>query len=238
MCVPGQMDIDAKRILAEGEISVLGRLVEASNATLLCDVTFDSHMIRAVYKPIIGEEPLWDFPDGTLANREVASYQISELLGWDLVPETILRDGPYGVGMLQRWVDVDESIDRIALAQSQGSALARMAIFDALINNTDRKIGHLLPSEDGRLLGCDHGVTFHSEPKLRTVIWQFRGEVIPAEIFTDVASLDIDAARQTLQPLLADEEVSAFEERWLSIVEEGRFPMPSPSWPAVPWPPI
>jgi uncharacterized repeat protein (TIGR03843 family) len=238
MSVRGPMAIDVNHLLLEGEIAVLGRLVEASNATLFCEVVLEDDTINAVYKPIVGEEPLWDFPDGTLAFREVASFEVSRLLGWDLVPETILRDGPYGEGMLQRWVDIDETVDRIALAQSQDLAIARMAIFDALINNTDRKIGHLLPAEDGRILGCDHGVTFHTEPKLRTVIWQFRGEEIPDEIFSDLVSFDIDSAKRILGKLLSEEEVDSFESRWLEIVDQRRYPMPSPSWPAVPWPPI
>lgn len=230
--------VDSAEILINGEISVLGRLVAASNATLYCQVTYKSVELNAVYKPIIGEEPLWDFPEGTLANREQAAFTVNQALGWDLVPQTVLRDGPYGLGMVQQWIDVDDTIDVIALAQSRDERLQAMAIFDALINNTDRKIGHLLPTSDGRLLGCDHGVTFHQQPKLRTVLWQFRGEPIPAHLLDDLEGLDPTILDPELEPLLAKDEIAAFHRRLADLLKDQTFPYPSQDWPAVPWPPI
>ena len=131
--------------------------------------------MTCIYKPIAGERPLWDFPDGTLAYREYSAYLISNLLGFNLVPLTILREGPYGLGMVQEWIHIDESVDLASYFSSDNPKLRSMALFDAIINNTDRKIGHLLPTATGNLFGCDHGVTFHEEYKLRTVLWQWAG---------------------------------------------------------------
>ena len=149
-------------------------MVDASNATLYCEVTLDGVTATCVHKPVAGERPLWDFPDGTLADREVATYVVSEASGWDLVPPTVSREGPFGPGMCQLWVDVDESIDLALLARSDHPDLARMVVLDAVVNNADRKGGHLLPREDGRIQGIDHGVTFSVEDKLRTLLWQWR----------------------------------------------------------------
>jgi uncharacterized repeat protein (TIGR03843 family) len=165
--------------MQSGELSVTGRLVDASNATLYGVIKpidgAESDEIRVIYKPVAGERPLWDFPDGNLANREYAAFLISEIAKWNLVPTTILREGPFGPGMVQQWIDIDETVD-LALFYSQDQPLLRkLALFDAVINNTDRKIGHLLPTADGKLMGCDHGVTFHHEDKLRTVLWQWAG---------------------------------------------------------------
>jgi uncharacterized repeat protein (TIGR03843 family) len=159
--------------LENGTLEVTGRLVDASNATLYATCTYEGEAIPVIYKPIAGERPLWDFPDGNLAQREYAAFLISELAQFHLVPPTLLRDGPFGPGMVQQWIDIDESIDLAQFYRTDDSRLRAMALFDAIINNTDRKIGHLLPHPDGRLLGCDHGVTFHEEDKLRTVLWQW-----------------------------------------------------------------
>ena len=172
---------DALRLLAEGELSVEGRLVDASNATFYCAVELDGIAAACVYKPRAGERPLWDFPDGTLARREVAAYAVSEATGWVIVPPTVMRDGPFGVGMLQLWIDVDDSVDLVALARSDDPRLRRMAVFDAVVNNADRKGGHLLPTVDGQLYGVDHGVTFSVEDKLRTLLWQWRGRPLTDE---------------------------------------------------------
>ena len=159
--------------LLAGELAVSGRLVDASNATLYAECSYQDVVMPVIYKPVAGERPLWDFPDGNLAQREYAAYLISEISGWKVVPPTVLRDGPFGIGMVQQWIILDESIDLAMYYRESNENLRRMALFDAVINNTDRKIGHLLPTIDGQLLGCDHGVTFHEEDKLRTVIWQF-----------------------------------------------------------------
>ena len=157
-----------------------GRLVDASNATLYCTVKSHGTEATCVYKPVAGERPLWDFPDGTLAGREVAAYAVSRAAGWNFVPPTVLRDGPYGPGMCQLWIDLDASADLIALARrTDYPPLREMAVFDAVINNADRKIGHLLPDADGHLYGCDHGICFAEEYKLRTVLWQWRGKPLP-----------------------------------------------------------
>jgi uncharacterized repeat protein (TIGR03843 family) len=166
---------DLKELMTEGELSVTGRLVDASNATLYGTVFADDEEARVIYKPIAGERPLWDFPDGNLAQREYAAFLLSELGNWNLVPLTILRDGPFGFGMVQQWIDIDESVDLALFYREDNPSLRAMALFDAVVNNTDRKIGHLIPSTDGRLYGCDHGVTFHQENKLRTVLWQWAG---------------------------------------------------------------
>ena len=157
-----------------------GRLVDASNATLFCTVKSHGAQANCVYKPIAGERPLWDFPRGTLAGREVAAYVVTRAAGWNFVPPTVMRDGPFGPGMCQLWIDLDESVDLIALARrTDYQPLREMAVFDAVINNADRKIGHLLPVPDGHLYGCDHGICFAEEYKLRTVLWQWRGDPLP-----------------------------------------------------------
>src|SRR5207248_2863289 len=154
-------------LLTDGDLEIEGRLVEASNATMYCRVRHHGRSAACVYKPVAGERPLWDFPPGTLAAREVAAYAVSRAAGWNLVPPTVLRDGPYGPGMVQLWMDADQSTDLVALARRRDHAQLRdMAVFDAVVNNADRKIGHLLPLPDGRLYGCDHGVCFGEEYKL------------------------------------------------------------------------
>ena len=163
-------------LLNTGAITVTGRLVDASNATLFASIESDKAQGQCIYKPIAGERPLWDFPDGQLAHREYAAFLISEFLSLHIVPPTVLRDGPFGLGMVQLWIDIDEEIDLAQYFSQDDPQLRTMALFDAIINNTDRKIGHLLPDKSGRLFGCDHGVTFHSEYKLRTVLWQWAGE--------------------------------------------------------------
>lgn len=221
----------------EGEITITHRLVDASNATLLGSI---EGIGRVIYKPVAGERPLWDFPDGTLANREVAAYQVSEFAKFHLVPTTVLREGPYGPGMVQRWIDADPNVDIIAFGQGDDPQLRRLALFDALINNTDRKFGHLLIGSDGRLFGCDHGVTFHTEDKLRTVIWQFAGEPFTdserdtlgflSSRFAELASL--------LENHLSFSEIDSLKMRLDRLIIEGYFPHPSEDWPPVPWPPV
>ena len=226
--------------LLAGTLEVTGRLVDASNATLYGECTFNDEKMAVIYKPIAGERPLWDFPDGNLAHREYASYLISEYSGWKVVPPTVLREGPFGLGMVQQWIDIDESIDLALYYREDNENLRRMALFDAVINNTDRKIGHLLPVVDGSLLGCDHGVTFHEENKLRTVIWQFaERELTHDEKHTLgelAARLHIES--EVLHGLITEIEFSALIARIEGLMESGKFPSPSEDWPAVPWPPF
>ena len=225
--------------LTHGEMQVTGRLVDASNATLYATSTFGDQSVACIYKPVAGERPLWDFPEGCLAHREYAAFLVSDLLGFDLVPLTILRDGPYGPGMVQQWIDIDESIDLSQFFSTDHPKLRAMALFDAIINNTDRKIGHLLPLNQERVLGCDHGVTFHTEDKLRTVLWQWAGDPFTAE---EIALLEKARSQingklgELLSPLLTELEILQIERRVSDLLNSGTFPLPSPDWPAVPWP--
>jgi hypothetical protein len=228
---------DKRTILTLGEMSVTGRLVDASNATLYAKLVHESREITAIYKPVAGERPLWDFPDGTLADREFAAFRVSEFLGLDLVPLTILRDGPYGIGMVQEWIDIDESIDLANYFSQDLPQLRAMAFFDAIINNTDRKIGHLLPDENGNLYGCDHGVTFHEQDKLRTVLWQWAGddltveELKALELIKATLGKELDLSANLTQP-----EIEALLSRVERLFESGTMPLPNPEWPAIPWP--
>jgi hypothetical protein len=230
--------------MQSGELSVTGRLVDASNATLYGVIKpidgAESDEIRVIYKPVAGERPLWDFPDGNLANREYAAFLISEIAKWNLVPTTILREGPFGPGMVQQWIDIDETVD-LALFYSQDQPLLRkLALFDAVINNTDRKIGHLLPTADGKLMGCDHGVTFHHEDKLRTVLWQWAGMALSDQEKIELRKLvgEILKEQVVFQELLTEIELRALFARIESLISSGIFPEPSDEWPAVPWPPF
>ena len=232
---------DALRLLREGELSVEGRLLDASNATLYCAATLDGVTAACVYKPVRGERPLWDFPDGTLAGREVSAYLVSEATGWDVVPPTVLRDGPFGSGMCQLWVDVDESVDLSELARSDHPDLRRMAVFDAVVNNADRKGGHLLPRADGRVQGVDHGICFSAEDKLRTLLWQWRGMPLSdeaVEVLSRVRAELEGALGEGLSGLLTRREVRRTVERVDALLTSRRHPQPSPDWPAIPWPPF
>lgn len=225
--------------LQNGTLRVTGRLIDASNATLYAIAEFDDVEMVCIYKPIAGERPLWDFPDGCLAHRELAAYIVSEHLGFHVVPLTVLRDGPYGKGMAQEWIDIDESIDLAQFFSSDHSALRSMALFDAVVNNTDRKIGHLLPVNNEIVYGCDHGVTFHVEDKLRTVLWQWAGDPLRDDeiqlLQRAVNSLNGELRLQ-LEQLLTADEIDALEMRVNRLLNQGCFPHPSPDWPAVPWP--
>jgi hypothetical protein len=225
--------------LSKGELHVTGRLVDASNATLYATATLEDEAIVCIYKPIAGERPLWDFSDGCLAHREYAAYLVSHHLGFDLVPLTILRDGPYGFGMVQQWVDIDESIDLGKFFSSDHPKLRSMALFDAIINNTDRKIGHLLPLDGQTLFGCDHGVTFHSDDKLRTVLWQWADEPFTEDeisLLRKAQSSITGELGELLAPLLTEIEIQETARRVTDLLASGTFPLPNPDWPAVPWP--
>ena len=228
---------DKRSILTLGQMSVTGRLVDASNATLFATATYEGEEVACIYKPVAGERPLWDFPDGTLADRECAAFRVSEFLGLDLVPLTILREGPYGIGMVQQWIDIDESIDLAGYFSQDLPQLRSMAFFDAIINNTDRKIGHLLPDEAGHLYGCDHGVTFHEEDKLRTVLWQWAGdELSTAEVKSLETLRDSLGTELDLSQHLTEIEINALHARVVRLLENGAMPLPNPEWPAIPWP--
>ncbi|WP_374999923.1 SCO1664 family protein [Aeromicrobium sp. CTD01-1L150] len=249
--------------LPEGELSLTGRIVSASNATFVG--TIDD--ITVVYKPVAGERPLWDFPDGDLARREVASYMVSEALGWDLVPPTWLREGPHGTGMVQLWREPDpdqeavtlvpagetpsgtrhvlDGIDAegstVSLVHEDSPVLRQMAVMDVVINNADRKGGHVLEMPDGHRHACDHGLTFHTDPKLRTVLWGWLGEPLTDDELTGVRRLrgQLDESLdQVLSSFLTEREVQALVTRCDDLLASGTFPAPSGDMPAVPWPPF
>jgi uncharacterized repeat protein (TIGR03843 family) len=234
--------------LRDGEISIVGRIVESSNNAMLVTVTRDCPdpepvlVLDAIYKPTLGERPLDDFPDGTLAHREVAAWHVSEASGWGIVPPTILREGPFGEGMVQAFIDVDPDVDVIAMVIEDDPRLRRMAVLDAIMNNTDRKGGHILPIDGARhVYGVDHGVTFSTTPKLRTVLWGWRGQPLTAEEIEGVERVrdalegDLGVA---LSALLSRAEIRATSRRTEALLLNGCFPYPSPDWPAIPWPPF
>ncbi|MEU9575212.1 SCO1664 family protein [Streptomyces massasporeus] len=260
---------DAAGLLARGELTVRGRIREASNAALYCTVSYDGEDAACIYKPVAGERPLWDFPDGTLAQREVAAYEVSEATGWGLVPPTVLREGPYGEGMCQLWVEVTPEAELLALVDGEepepgwkaigfaevgegrtallvhadDERLRRLAVLDAVINNADRKGGHLLPTGEGRLYGIDHGVTFNAENKLRTLLWGWAGEALTEEAVDVLEGLRKGLAEggplaARLEPLITGAEIDATRARVGALLASGTHPEPSGEWPAIPWPPV
>jgi hypothetical protein len=244
------MPIDTSRaleVLRDGEIEIVGRLLGSSNHAMLCRVRLvcpepgETIVLEAVYKPTAGERPLDDFPDGTLSHREVAAFLVSEAIGWSVVPPTIRRDGPFGDGSLQLWIDIDPAVDVVGMVVEDDRRLRRIAVFDAAVNNTDRKGGHLLPVSGGHVFGVDHGVTFSTVPKLRTVLWGWRGRPFAADERAGLARL-AEALRgelaRDLAGLLSRAEIAATRRRVDRLLETGRFPQPRPDWPAIPWPPF
>ena len=234
--------------LREGELEIVGRIVGSSNNAMLVTVTRvclepePAVVFDAIYKPTLGERPLGDFPDGTLARREVAAWHLSEASGWGIVPPTVLRDGPFGEGMVQSFIESDPEVDVVAMVVESDPRLRRMAVLDAVMNNTDRKGGHILPVDGGRhVYGVDHGVTFSMYPKLRTVLWGWRGTALDAEEIERLGhireALEGDLG-VTLRGLLSRAEVRATTRRVDALLASGEFPFPSPDWPAVPWPPF
>jgi hypothetical protein len=201
----------------------------------------DVALLHAMYKPVQGERPLEDFPEGTLAGREAAAWLLSEELGWGVVPPTVLRDGPFGEGMVQLWIDVDLQADVLELILARDDRLRPMVVFDVLANNADRKGGHILPTVEGALLGCDHGICFAAEPKLRTVLWGWRDELLGRDEAEAVASLrrSLDGSLgERLRELLTDAEVAATAARADALLAEGRLPRPHPYRRNIPWPPF
>lgn len=256
-------DIEQSTPESDGALELVGRLTTASNATFLATLG----ETEVVYKPIAGERPLWDFPDGQLAHREVASYLVSEALGWSVVPETWLGDGPHGPGMIQRWVHAEESVEPVTIV-SEGAVpsgflkvfdgfdeqdrvvslvhedtpeLRRMAVFDAITNNADRKGGHVLPVAGGHRYGCDHGLTFHAEPKLRTVLWGWHGQAFSAEELSGIRAVLAGlsgALGRGLAAYLSGGEVEALGFRCETLLAEGVFPRPGYDRHVIPWPPF
>lgn len=225
-------------LLRTGQLEILGLLPRASNATLLVRVADEDLETLAVYKPRRGERPLWDFPRGTLCLREMAAWVVDRALGWDLVPPTVLREDPEGFGAVQLFVEEDPELDVEDILRTDPGVLRRIAVFDVLVNNADRKAGHCITDVHGRVWSVDHGICFHDEPKLRTVIWAFEGEPVPTELLEDVeAFLADEAARCSLEELLDPVEVEALESRSAELLRTRRFPSPGPGRHHVPWPP-
>jgi hypothetical protein len=237
----GVATADAKRLIERGELRLLGLLPRASNYTFLGEVTEEERRALVVYKPRDGETPLWDFPDGTLCQREVAAYVLSEWLGWPRVPPTIMRDGPHGPGAVQLFIDADPREHYFTLRETRLGDFRRVAAFDVVINNADRKSGHCVLGSGGAIWLVDHGVSFAVEPKLRTVIWDFGGERLPASICSDlqglVSDLESGPLREKLLDLLDEREVDATARRTKALVRSGRFPSPGTRR-AYPWPPV
>lgn len=229
-------DAAVANTLAHGEVEVLGRMPWSSNATYLCEARCGGEVVRAIYKPRRGERALWDFPSG-LDHREVAAYELSEALGWDLVPLTILREGPLGRGSFQRFVDADFEQHYFTLYEDEAhhDQLRAMCAFDLVGNNTDRKSGHCLLGLDGRIKGIDHGLMFHHEFKLRTVIWEFGGEPVPSDLLADVAALADAELPDPLARLLDPFERDAVRTRAGALVRAGHFPIDNTGR-RYPWP--
>jgi hypothetical protein len=228
-------------LLREGELDMEGRLLDASNVTLVGAVRTETLAATCVYKPVAGERPLWDFPDGTLAGREISAHLVSEATGWSVVPPTVLRDGPYGRGMVQLWMDADPSVDLAEFVRRDDPGLRQMAVFDAVVNNADRKGGHIIPMPDGHVYGVDHGICFSVDPKLRTLLWRWAGRPLTAEAVTVLERLADDLRGdlgEQLHEHLTRREVRCTQQRVAELLRTGVHPRPSGEWPALPWPPF
>lgn len=233
---------DEIRLLQRGELRILGLLPRSSNYTFLANVAADADEALAVYKPRAGEAPLWDFPDGTLGLREVAAYRVAQELGWPRVPPTLYREGPEGPGSVQLFVEFDAQQHYFTLLRGREDIFRRVALFDAVVNNADRKGGHCLLAADGDVFVIDHGVCFSAIPKLRTVIWEFAGEPIDDALVGDLRRLrsGLDAGgelRAQLVPLLRPQEIDAIERRLDALLDARRLPEPGMERP-YPWPAI
>jgi uncharacterized repeat protein (TIGR03843 family) len=234
-------DAEALCLLRDGVIDLEGRLLDASNVTLVGTVRTGALAAECVYKPVAGERPLWDFPDGTLAGREISAFLVSEATGWQVVPPTVLRDAQFGPGMVQLWIDGDDDVDLPAFVRRDLPALRRMAVFDAVVNNADRKGGHIIPTPSGHVYGVDHGICFSVEPKLRTLLWRWAGKPLPTEAIEVLERL-ADELRgdlgEELHEHLTRTEVRRTQQRVAELLRTGRHPEPSGEWPALPWPPF
>jgi uncharacterized repeat protein (TIGR03843 family) len=258
-------DPAAIELIRHGRIEIEGRLVDASNATLFCSISHDGETAHCVYKPINGERALWDFPDGTLAGREVAAYLVSEASGLCLIPPTVLRPGPFGPGMVQLWIDTKEGDDLVdvlapadvpegwrsilrahdrfgdpaVLAHADHPSVRLLAALDVVINNADRKGGHVLHATDGDVYGVDHGICLHSDNKLRTVLWGFLGERLPDEAVEALSRLSSELAGdlgEDLHEHLTRREVRTLRERTECLLADPAYPEPNPDGRPIPWP--
>ncbi|MFI5915354.1 SCO1664 family protein [Dactylosporangium sp. NPDC051541] len=267
--MPALPEDEALELLRHGELEVEGRLMDASNATLRCVITLGDTVARCVYKPVSGERPLWDFPDGTLAGREYSAWLLSQATGWGIVPPTLLRDGPLGPGMVQLWIDDELQSDDLllgfvpankvprtwrrimqardergrpfVLAHADDPRLARIAVFDAIANNADRKGGHVIDTVDGAVHGVDHGICFHTEDKLRTIIWGWAGEPLPdegVEVLEKLRAQYAAGLAESLSEHLTPAEVGMVSVRIGALLRTRRFPSPDEDRHAIPWPPI
>jgi uncharacterized repeat protein (TIGR03843 family) len=267
--------VSCEQVLTEGDLDIQGRILPASNAAFLARARAGAEEVLCVYKPVAGERPLWDFPDGTLAARERAAYLVSEALGWDVAPLTVVRDGPLGPGMVQLWrepVERDEADDThdpvdvvplgrtpagylhvldaedahgrdVSLVHEDAAPLRRMAVYDVVVNNADRKGGHVLAMADGHRYGVDHGVCFHVHDKLRTVLWGWAGQSLTEAERRAVRPLVSDGPVRTalhgqLEGLLTTAEAEAMDRRVQRLLVTGVLPGPGTGWPSIPWPPF
>lgn len=253
--------------LLHGELSVVGRIRSASNATFLCEAKLESQVVQCVYKPVAGEQPLWDFPDGTLAGREYGAFLISEALGWDVVPHTVIREGPAGTGMVQMWVDqpeepnsaalvdlcpadrvppgyisiltaYDYAGDEVTLVHADHPQLHRMAVFDLIVNNADRKGGHILTGLDGAVYGVDHGISLHVQDKLRTVLWGWAGKPVDDDALEGLCALDDRLGGKLgsrLRKHITGAELAALRRRLRALLDDPVMPSPAGRRP-LPWP--
>jgi hypothetical protein len=232
---------DVADLMARGEMRLLGLLPRASNSTFLAEISEGNQRVPVVYKPRSGEAPLWDFPDGTLCNREVAAYLLARDMGWPAVPPTMLRPGPHGEGAVQLLIDADPTEHFFTLRENRADDFRRIAAFDVIANNADRKSGHCLLSADGTIWAIDHGVCFSLDARLRTVIWDFAGQPLPADIRDALAEiphrLRHGALGDALLEHLSTQEIDGIADRAGLLGESGRFPMPGPGR-AFPWPPV
>lgn len=233
-----------RALLSRGEIALEGMVPWSSNYTYLVRIKLDDQAEYGIYKPQCGERPLWDFETGSLCKREVAAYELSAFLNFPNVPVTVLRDdAPQGLGMVQQFIDHKRRENFFTLRDQCREEMQKVAVFDALINNTDRKGGHILAARDGTIWAIDHGVTFHEEPKLRTVIWDFIDEPIPQPLINQLEKLRAalkgnEKIRATLEALLARSEMRALNARLNEILQERTYPAPPEDWPHIPWPPV
>ena len=233
-----------QNILEKGQISITGEFLWGSNYTFAVEISLGDQIIQGVYKPTRGERPLWDFPRATLAHREVAAFLVSEALGWSFVPPTTYRhDGPIGPGSLQVHIEHDPEYNYFSFSKADVQRLRPVAVFDYLINNADRKGSHILIDPDGKMWLIDHGISFHQEQKLRTVIWDFAGETLPDQICSDLVNfqqqLQEDSSfREKLSQYLVTQEIEALRKRSQFLTGTKTFPDPHPNRRPYPWPPV
>lgn len=230
-------------LLLRGEVEGGELVPQGSNYTFVVQLRVDDLHFLGIYKPSDGERPLWDFPYGTLHYRERCSFLVSQALGWNLIPPTVIRDGPHGEGSMQLYVPHDRQSNYFTLREEGRPELVLIAVFDLLANNTDRKGGHCFKGDDGRVWAIDHGLTFHVDPKLRTVIWDFSGQKLPGNLVNDLKRLDNELGdrgsplRREMEDLLDQEEVGVFRRRVKAFLENPRLPHPE-EYRSFPWPPV